>query len=111
VYSKAGEKFDPQKKGGRYKPEFIWNTNWQEQLKIQEDLEKAAKEYKEKQAAGASGPAPGPGECLLLFLLLWWWWASGPWVLFKRLCVCGCVGVQVCVWGGGGGEGGCDKPP
>ena len=23
------EPFDPRKKGGRYKNEFIWNTNWQ----------------------------------------------------------------------------------
>lgn len=29
VYSKSTEPFDPSKKGGRYKSEFIWNTNWQ----------------------------------------------------------------------------------
>jgi hypothetical protein len=29
VYSKSTEPFDPRKKGGRYKNEFIWNTNWQ----------------------------------------------------------------------------------
>jgi len=29
IYSKATEPFDPRKKGGRYKNEFIWNTNWQ----------------------------------------------------------------------------------
>ena len=63
VYSKAGDKFDPQKKGGRWKPEFIWNTNWQEQLKIQEDLERQQKEYKEQQKKGGNSAA-GPGEHL-----------------------------------------------
>ena len=29
IYSKATEPFDPRKKGGRWKNEFIWNTNWQ----------------------------------------------------------------------------------
>lgn len=38
VYSKAKEQFDPTKKPGRYQSDFIWNTNWQEQLKIEEDL-------------------------------------------------------------------------
>lgn len=52
VYSKAGEKFDPTKKPGRYKPEFIWNTNWQETLKIQEQLEQQRKDYEAKKAAG-----------------------------------------------------------
>lgn len=55
VYSKAGDKFDPKKKPGRYEPEFIWNTNWQESLEIQESLEKQVKEAKEKQADAAPG--------------------------------------------------------
>eukprot|EP00798_Chlamydomonas_sp_ICE-L_P026791 gene26791-4381_t len=40
VYSKAGEKFDPRVRGGRYKSDFIWNTNWQEALKREESLQK-----------------------------------------------------------------------
>lgn len=61
VYSKAGEAFDPQKKGGRWKPEFIWNTNWQEQLKRQEDLERQQAEYRKKQRAGGITGGTGPG--------------------------------------------------
>jgi hypothetical protein len=63
VYSKAGEVFDPTKKGGRWKPEFIWNTNWQEALKRQEDLERQQAEYRAKLAAGGidEEAAKGPG--------------------------------------------------
>lgn len=63
VYSKAGEVFDPTKKGGRFKPEFIWQTNWQEALKRQEDLERQQAEYRRKQAAGGidEEAARGPG--------------------------------------------------
>eukprot|EP00879_Flechtneria_rotunda_P012121 GHRR01012658.1.p1 GENE.GHRR01012658.1~~GHRR01012658.1.p1 ORF type:complete len:362 (+),score=154.95 GHRR01012658.1:620-1705(+) len=60
VYSKAGERFDPTKRGGRFKPEFIWQTNWQEQLKRQEDLERQQQQYKQRQQAGAAGKT-GPG--------------------------------------------------
>jgi hypothetical protein len=62
VYSKAGEAFDPAKKPDRYKPEFIWNTNWQEQLKLQEDLERQRREFLARQKAGEGGdgkPAKG----------------------------------------------------
>lgn len=48
VYSKAGDTFDPRKKPGRYEPEFIWNTNWQESLEIEESLQKQVNEAKEK---------------------------------------------------------------
>lgn len=44
VYSKAGEKFDPAKKGGRYKPEFIWNVKWQEALAREESLQRRVDE-------------------------------------------------------------------
>ncbi|KAI8472810.1 MAG: hypothetical protein J3K34DRAFT_200224 [Monoraphidium minutum] len=53
VYSKAGDAFDPAKKPDRYKPEFIWNTNWREQLKLQEDLERRRAEYLEAQRDGS----------------------------------------------------------
>jgi hypothetical protein len=62
VYSKAGERFDPQKKGGRFKPEFIWQTNWQEQLKRQEDLERQQAEYRRRQQQGGITGGTGPGE-------------------------------------------------
>jgi ATP synthase protein I len=62
VYSKAGERFDPQKKGGRFKPEFIWQTNWQEQLKRQEDLERQQAEYRKRQQQGGIKGGTGPGE-------------------------------------------------
>uniref|UniRef100_A0A7S0RYR5 CGL160/ATPI domain-containing protein n=1 Tax=Chlamydomonas leiostraca TaxID=1034604 RepID=A0A7S0RYR5_9CHLO len=44
VYSKAGEKFDPTKRGGRYKPEFIWNQDWQKALQMQESLQRGRDE-------------------------------------------------------------------
>ncbi len=40
VYSRAGEAFDPTKRGGRFKPEFIWNTDWQKTLEMQESLQR-----------------------------------------------------------------------
>jgi hypothetical protein len=63
VYSKAGEVFDPTKKGGRWKPEFIWQTNWQEALKRQEDLERQQAEYRQRLADGSidEEKAKGPG--------------------------------------------------
>ncbi|KAF8065922.1 CGL160 [Scenedesmus sp. PABB004] len=61
VYSKAGERFDPAKKGGRWKPEFIWQTNWQEQLKRQEDLERQQRDFRARQAAGGVTGGTGPG--------------------------------------------------
>ncbi|GBF98334.1 hypothetical protein Rsub_11228 [Raphidocelis subcapitata] len=61
VYSKAGEQFDPEKKPGRWKPEFIWNTNWQEQLKLQEDLERQRREYLQAQREGRGKGANGDG--------------------------------------------------
>lgn len=70
VYSKAGERFDPTKKGGRFKPEFIWQTNWQEQLKRQEDLERQQEAYRQRQKAGGITGGTGPGGRLPLLLLL-----------------------------------------
>lgn len=61
VYSKAGERFDPTKKGGRFKPEFIWQTNWQEQLKRQEDLERQQAEYRKRKESGEINAVTGPG--------------------------------------------------
>ncbi|KAL6765477.1 ATP synthase I-like protein [Haematococcus lacustris] len=60
VYGKAGEKFDPTKRGGRYQPEFIWNTEWQKTLEREESLQRR---YEAAQAQGAEqGPAgPQPG--------------------------------------------------
>ena len=55
VYSKAGEKFDPTQRGGRYKPEFIWNTDWQAALAREESLQKKADEAKSQPKAAASG--------------------------------------------------------
>eukprot|EP00775_Hariotina_reticulata_P001064 gene1064-1399_t len=60
VYSKAGERFDPTKKGGRFKPEFIWQTNWQEQLKRQEDLERQQQQYRERLKQGGITGGTGP---------------------------------------------------
>lgn len=55
MHHRAGEKFDPTKRGGRYKPEFIWQTNWQEALDREEQLRK-------KQAEAAARPkAPSSG--------------------------------------------------
>ncbi|KAF6259329.1 hypothetical protein COO60DRAFT_1014852 [Scenedesmus sp. NREL 46B-D3] len=72
VYSKAGERFDPQKKGGRWKPEFIWQTNWQEQLKRQEDLERQQAEYRKRQQQGGIKGGTGPGG-----------WPAEKWVISK----------------------------
>ncbi|KXZ55025.1 hypothetical protein GPECTOR_3g187 [Gonium pectorale] len=55
VYSKAGEKFDPAKKGGRYKPEFIWNTDWQAALEREEALQRKVDEARAKPKAASSG--------------------------------------------------------
>jgi ATP synthase protein I len=44
VYSKSGKKFDPARKKGRWEPEFIWNTNWQEALALEEQQKKAQEE-------------------------------------------------------------------
>jgi hypothetical protein len=59
VYSKAGEKFDPTARPGRYKSDFIWNSNWQETLKIQEQLEAQRKEYERKKEAGEISDGDG----------------------------------------------------
>ena len=85
MYSKAGEVFDPTKKGGRWKPEFIWNTNWQEALKRQEDLERQQAEYRAKLAAGGidEEAAKGPGVCV--------WWGGGGIVWGPCLVVFGWV--------------------
>ncbi|KAG1663822.1 hypothetical protein FOA52_013387 [Chlamydomonas sp. UWO 241] len=52
VYSKATERFDPAKKGGRYKNEFIWNTNWQEALERDAQLDRKRAEYVAAEQAG-----------------------------------------------------------
>lgn len=62
VYSKAGEKFDPTKKPGRYKSSFIWNTNWQEMLEREEQLARKVG------GAGVGGRQGGKGwhcRCLI----------------------------------------------
>jgi hypothetical protein len=64
VYGKAGEVFDPTQKGGRYKPEFIWNTNWQETLKREEDLRRQRDEYEARKARGELDEQKGPGGCV-----------------------------------------------
>ncbi|GLC43548.1 hypothetical protein PLESTB_001569200 [Pleodorina starrii] len=55
VYSRAGEKFDPAKKGGRYKPEFIWNTDWQAALEREEALQRKVEEARARPQAPSSG--------------------------------------------------------
>ncbi|KAG2430748.1 hypothetical protein HYH02_013587 [Chlamydomonas schloesseri] len=55
VYSRAGEKFDPAKKGGRYKPEFIWNTDWQTALEREESLRRKQEEAKNRPKEPTSG--------------------------------------------------------
>ena len=51
---------DPTKRGGRWQSDFIWNSNWQEALQIQEDvrrqIEQGRKEAAEK---GNSGDGKG----------------------------------------------------
>ena len=59
VYSRAAQTFDPEKKGGRWQPEYIWNTNWQETLKRKEDLERQQAEYLAR--GGAAIVAVGDG--------------------------------------------------
>ncbi|GAX83105.1 hypothetical protein CEUSTIGMA_g10531.t1 [Chlamydomonas eustigma] len=59
VYSKSTEPFDPRKKGGRYKNEFIWNTNWQETMRKEEQLEKKRKEYVEGASVNSSSETGG----------------------------------------------------
>lgn len=46
---------DPTKRGGRYKSEFIWNSNWQEQM----DFEEAEKRRAEEAAARPAEPKSG----------------------------------------------------
>ena len=54
---------DPLKKGGRYEEEFLWNTNWQEAWKYDEDL---ARQKKEAEALRrGDGPSPSPSPHLL----------------------------------------------
>eukprot|EP00955_Chlamydomonas_euryale_P028627 301701-Chlamydomonas_euryale.AAC.1 len=60
IYSKATQRFDPKNKGGRYQSEFIWNTNWQEALKRDEDLDRKRKAYVEAQAAGTRAATDAP---------------------------------------------------
>eukprot|EP00198_Chlamydomonas_reinhardtii_P000902 XP_001690237.1 ATP synthase I-like protein [Chlamydomonas reinhardtii] len=55
VYSRAGEKFDPAKKGGRYKPEFIWNTDWQTALEREESLRRKQEEAKNRPKEPTTG--------------------------------------------------------
>ncbi|GLI60435.1 hypothetical protein VaNZ11_002588 [Volvox africanus] len=55
VYSRAGEKFDPAKKGGRYKPEFIWNTDWQTALEREESLRRKVEEARARPKEPSSG--------------------------------------------------------
>ncbi|GFR48266.1 hypothetical protein Agub_g10131 [Astrephomene gubernaculifera] len=55
VYSRAGEKFDPAKKGGRYKPEFIWNTDWSTALKREEALQRKVDEARAAPKVPSSG--------------------------------------------------------
>ncbi|KAG2425355.1 hypothetical protein HXX76_013769 [Chlamydomonas incerta] len=55
VYSRAGEKFDPAKKGGRYKPEFIWNTDWQTALQREESLRRKQEEARNRPKEPTTG--------------------------------------------------------
>ncbi|GIL55622.1 hypothetical protein Vafri_11155 [Volvox africanus] len=55
VYSRAGEKFDPAKKGGRYKPEFIWNTDWQTALEREESLRRKVEAARARPKEPSSG--------------------------------------------------------
>ncbi|GIL73195.1 hypothetical protein Vretimale_4637 [Volvox reticuliferus] len=55
VYSRAGEKFDPAKKGGRYKSEFIWNTDWQTALEREESLRRKVEEARARPKEPSSG--------------------------------------------------------
>ncbi|EFJ50401.1 hypothetical protein VOLCADRAFT_88973 [Volvox carteri f. nagariensis] len=55
VYSRAGDKFDPAKKGGRYKPEFIWNTDWQTALEREESLRRKVEEARARPQTPSSG--------------------------------------------------------
>ncbi|KAG2493998.1 hypothetical protein HYH03_007925 [Edaphochlamys debaryana] len=56
VYSRAGsEKFDPAKRGGRYQPEFIWNTDWQTALQREESLRRKVEEAKLRPKEPSSG--------------------------------------------------------
>ena len=52
IYGKATERFDPTKRGGRYKSDFIWNEKWQETMKRDEDLDRKRREYVEKEKQG-----------------------------------------------------------
>lgn len=49
IYGKAKERFDPTKRGGRYKSDFIWNENWQETMKRDEDLDRKRRQFLEAQ--------------------------------------------------------------
>lgn len=51
----AGEKFDPAKKGGRYQPEFIWNTDWQTALEREESLQRKVDEARARPQIPDSG--------------------------------------------------------
>lgn len=55
VYFKPGERFDPKKKPGRYKPEFIWNTNWQTALEREQQLDKQREEALAREQPKESG--------------------------------------------------------
>ncbi|PNG89506.1 ATP synthase protein I, partial [Tetrabaena socialis] len=47
--------FDPAKKGGRYQPEFIWNTDWQKALEREESLQRKVDEARAKPKEADSG--------------------------------------------------------
>ena len=55
VYTKGTEPFDPTKRGGRWKSDFIWNTNWQQQLEMEESLKRQAEREEEEAAAKTGG--------------------------------------------------------
>jgi ATP synthase protein I len=58
VYSPLGgvDRGDIYKRGGRYSPEFVWNINWQEQLELEEAVERQRLE------AEARGPQQETGH-------------------------------------------------
>ncbi|KAK9786381.1 hypothetical protein WJX73_001780 [Symbiochloris irregularis] len=46
---------DPAKRGGRFKSDFIWNTNWQEQMKFNEDEDRRRKDAEAQPAEPQRG--------------------------------------------------------
>lgn len=57
VYSPLGgvDRGSIYKRGGRFSPEFLWNTNWQDQLALEEDVERARLEAEGQDPQPASG--------------------------------------------------------